>query len=108
MSSSSKSPQHPDNFYRTELEQALSEQVFGVARGDVIRSTPEDAAALITLLEGPDIEVGLSSAGYTISGRGDVRQAKYETLDDLLVATSPLYAAKRMEVLFAKLQEIAQ
>jgi hypothetical protein len=32
----------------------------------------------------------------------------YETLDDLLVSTSPAYAAKRVETLMARLEELSE
>ncbi|KAH9982776.1 hypothetical protein BGW80DRAFT_45331 [Lactifluus volemus] len=88
------------DFYRHELARALNEQSFGVSRSEITNFTENGAEATITLLEGQTINVVLSSAGYQVSTQG----GHYETLDDLLAVTSPVYTTKRMETLMARLE----
>ncbi|KAH9997770.1 hypothetical protein BJV74DRAFT_768294 [Russula compacta] len=90
-------------FYRRELAQALNEQAFGISHSEVTRFTENEAEAIVTLLEGKTINVVLSYAGYKVWGQ----ERFYETLDDLLSSTSPIYAAKRVETLMARLQGLA-
>lgn len=54
------------SFYFTELNKALSEQAFGLARFDVQSSTPHEATASVTLLEGRAIRITLSARGYKV------------------------------------------
>ncbi|KAI0068057.1 hypothetical protein BV25DRAFT_1818426 [Artomyces pyxidatus] len=101
------------NFYESELTRALDEQTFGITASQLVRSTAHDATAIITLQEGEDIEVMLFSVGYKIMGRAsseskDASDVVYETIEDLLGAVSPLYAAKRMESLMEKLARLSQ
>lgn len=53
-------------FYQRELARALSEQVFGISRSEIIQCDENEAEATITLLEGNTINVVLSSAGYKV------------------------------------------
>ncbi|KAI0274956.1 hypothetical protein BC834DRAFT_850484 [Gloeopeniophorella convolvens] len=101
-------------FYRIELERALSEQSFGVERSEIVYSNEHEAGASVTLLEGEIITAVLSSAGYKVSDAEHLarelaaQETYYETLDDLLSSKSPSYAAKRVNVLMAKLQGLAE
>ncbi|KAF8506817.1 hypothetical protein F5888DRAFT_1645557 [Russula emetica] len=87
-------------FYQRELAQALNEQTFGISRSEIIHCNENEAEATITLLEGNNINVVLSSAGYKVLNQG----VFYETLDDLLSSMSPAYAAKRVETLVGRLE----
>ncbi len=53
-------------FYQSELTQALKEQAFGISRSEIIHFNESEAEATITLLEGNNINVVLSSAGYKV------------------------------------------
>lgn len=55
-------------FYYNELRRALSEQAFGIARHEVATPTsPHEATASVTILEGPCTSVTLTSRGYHVS-----------------------------------------
>lgn len=55
------------SFYHTELSRALSEQAFGLARFDVYGgSSPHEATASVTLLEGKTIRITLTARGYQV------------------------------------------
>jgi len=55
------------SFYQTELSKALSEQAFGLARFDVCGgSSPHEATASVTLLEGRTIRITLTVRGYQV------------------------------------------
>lgn len=55
------------SFYHAELSRALSEQAFGLARFDVCRgSSPHEATASVTLLEGRTIRITLTARGYQV------------------------------------------
>lgn len=54
------------SFYYTELNKALSEQAFGLGQFDVKSSTPHEATASVTLLEGRTIRITLSARGYQV------------------------------------------
>lgn len=58
-----------DEFYRTELERALSEQLFGIVayRVDNEACTNHVAFAVVDLLEQQQIRVKLSTSGYEVS-----------------------------------------
>jgi hypothetical protein len=54
------------SFYYTELNKALAEQAYGLAKFDVSSSTSHEAAASVTLLEGKTIRITLSARGYQV------------------------------------------
>lgn len=56
-----------DSFPPTELERALKEQSFAIAGFELVASTsPLEASALVTLLEGDVVRVSLSVRGYQV------------------------------------------
>lgn len=55
------------SFYHTELTRALSEQAFGLVRFDVYGgSSPHEATASVSLLEGKTIRITLTARGYQV------------------------------------------
>ncbi|KAF8169260.1 hypothetical protein BJ912DRAFT_912986 [Pholiota molesta] len=94
----------PPSFCDTELHRALSEQAFGIKSFAVSSSSPQQAIATIVLLDGPKITVQLTTQGYSVD-RLDYRI--YETIEDLLQASSAMYAKKRQEALYAKLSKLS-
>lgn len=60
---------HMDEFYRTELEKALSEQSYGIVayRIDHEACTEHAAFAVVDLLEEQQLRVELSNRGYQVS-----------------------------------------
>ncbi|KAH7912554.1 hypothetical protein BJ138DRAFT_1004220 [Hygrophoropsis aurantiaca] len=92
----------PSSFFYSELRRALSEQSFGIARFDVSRpSTPHEAIASVTLLEGSVIKISLTARGYQLDG-GQV----FESIEGLLQSISILYDRKRRDTLFSKLESL--
>ncbi|OJA17191.1 hypothetical protein AZE42_00176 [Rhizopogon vesiculosus] len=89
------------SFYYTELNQALSEQAFGLGRFDVCSSTPHEATASVTLLEGRTIRIVLSARGYQLDG-GQI----FESIESLLQAVSAAYEERRREALFSRLRDL--
>lgn len=59
-----------NSFYERELRAALEEQRFGVEDAYMIGSTPNDAKASLTLLEGKTVEVKLSREGFRVRTDG--------------------------------------
>ena len=55
------------NFYHDELQRALHEQRFGIVGSRLISHTSRDARASVSLLEGVNIEVMLTSRGFQVS-----------------------------------------
>ncbi|KAL5524560.1 hypothetical protein ACEPAF_9700 [Sanghuangporus sanghuang] len=107
MPSTSASPSSgSSSFFRTELEHALSEQVFGIAGYSMQSSaTAHDASAAVTLLERVQIIITLTIRGYQVTG-GPVpanENPEFEDLEALLQHYSPMYNTKRTELLVAKL-----
>jgi len=54
------------SFYHTELNKALSEQAFGIARFDIQSSSSHEATASVALLEGKTIRITLNARGYQV------------------------------------------
>ncbi|KAG2354524.1 hypothetical protein BDR07DRAFT_1429214 [Suillus spraguei] len=87
----------------TELSKALSEQAFGLARFDVYGgSSPHEATASVTLLEGRTILITLTARGYQL----DENQI-FESIEGLLQAVSTAYEGKRREALFSRLRSLS-
>ncbi|KAH7921763.1 hypothetical protein BV22DRAFT_1038248 [Leucogyrophana mollusca] len=92
----------PSSFFYSELRRALSEQSFGIVRFDVTRpSTPHEAVASVTLLEGNVIRVSLTTRGYHLDN-GQI----FESIEGLLQAVSAMYDRKRRDALFSKLESL--
>jgi len=89
------------SFYYTELNKALSEQAFGLGQSNVTGSTPHEATASVTLLEGRTIRITLSARGYQLDG-GRI----FESIESLLQAVSAAYEEKRREALFSRLRSL--
>ncbi|EJC98086.1 uncharacterized protein FOMMEDRAFT_137409 [Fomitiporia mediterranea MF3/22] len=104
-------PTPPSNcspsFFQTELECALSEQAFGIVGYFLKSATAHDATASVELLEGVQLDITLTVRGFRVTRSptqnvvGDV--VDFETIEVLLQRYSPLYEAKRMELLFTRL-----
>jgi len=63
------SSRQPSTFFADELQRALKEQSFGIASSYCTASTSLlQATAVITLLEGSAITVGLTARGYHVNG----------------------------------------
>ena len=109
----------PPSFYHNELNRALSEQSFALTRYEVTRQhSVHEATALVTLLEGTNIRVSLNTRGYRVNlhhsttvviadctcvpklGDGQT----YESIEELLQSTSPMYMQKREDTIISKLQ----
>jgi hypothetical protein len=91
------------SFYQTELSKALSEQAFGLARFDVCGgSSPHEATASVTLLEGRTIRITLTVRGYQLDG-----DQIFESIEGLLQAVSAAYEGKRREALFSRLRSLS-
>ncbi|KAJ3480059.1 hypothetical protein NLI96_g8617 [Meripilus lineatus] len=108
--------QDPTNFTTTELERAISEQSFGISGYELLasESTEREASALVTLLEGKQINVSLTPRGFGFREIGpgtqdadDRDQTIFETIEDLLRSVSPLYVQAHGQALFRKLSEIS-
>ncbi|KAF8532105.1 hypothetical protein JB92DRAFT_2844471 [Gautieria morchelliformis] len=104
-----------DDFYRAELEKALSEQHYGIVdyRVDHEACTTQAAFALVDLLEQRQIRVKLSSRGYEEHAKDSTTASEsmskvFETLEDLLSAGSAMYGERRMEELMARLSQLAE
>ncbi|CEQ39870.1 SPOSA6832_01439 [Sporobolomyces salmonicolor] len=104
-------------FAQAELSQALSEIPWGV-RAARIRPAescpPGEARAEVDLLEGATTLVVCSEQHWRVAEeRGmqsfspDVLSRAFDTLDDILLAISPLFEQKRMEMLMSKLGALA-
>ncbi|KAG1872435.1 hypothetical protein DFJ58DRAFT_652178 [Suillus subalutaceus] len=94
------------SFYHTELSRALSEQAFGLSRFDVYGgSSPHEATASVTLLEGRTIRITLTARGYQVRILdGD---QIFESIEGLLQAVSAAYEGKRREALFSRLRSLS-
>lgn len=101
MSSSSSS------FCHTEFQRALKEQAFGIKSFAMVSSSSHQATASIVTLEGSNLLVQLTTQGYSITTTNSDSNRVYETIEDLLQATSPLYIKRRQEVIFAKLSKLS-
>ncbi|KAG6332812.1 hypothetical protein ID866_6276 [Astraeus odoratus] len=88
------------NFFYNELQRALSEQSFGIARYEVAKPiSPHEATASVTMLEGPCVSITLNARGYHVNS-----DQIFESIEDLLMSLSPKYTQKKSDALFAKLQ----
>lgn len=61
---------NPSDFFKEELSASLKEQEFGIKDAKLLSSSPTDAVASISLLEGNIIEILLSSGGYKVKSTG--------------------------------------
>lgn len=104
------------SFFEEELKKALREQTYGVDSSRLLSSTALDATAEITIIEGATIKVMLFTSGFqlskytgdhSVSGGSALVGMIFETLEELLLAVSPLYAAKQGEELVAKLEQLS-
>lgn len=80
---------------------------------DAVRSSPKTDLWTVTCSYLRQVvcrhPVSASSAESTTVNNASTRgQTYYETLDDLLVAVSPVFAQRRQRLLFAKLEEVAK
>ncbi|KAF9483380.1 hypothetical protein BDN70DRAFT_799882 [Pholiota conissans] len=91
------------SFCDAELLRALNEQSFGIKSFTVSSSSPQQAIATIVLLDGPKLTVQLTTQGYSVVSTTKV----YETIEDLLQASSPMYDKRRQEALYAKLSKLS-
>ncbi|KII90569.1 hypothetical protein PLICRDRAFT_173963 [Plicaturopsis crispa FD-325 SS-3] len=101
----------PPTFPARELQRALSEQAFGITGFQMMpASTPLDASAYVTLLEGNVIKITLSARGYQVCASpstSDKRWSQiFENVEDLLERASAAYAAKRQEALVKRLEQL--
>ncbi|GAA5881141.1 hypothetical protein JCM1840_001619 [Sporobolomyces johnsonii] len=106
------------SFAQSELSQALSEIPWGI-RAARLRSAqfcpPGEAQAEVDLLEGGTTLVACSQQHWRVveeqgmqSFSPDVLSRSFDTLDDILLAISPLFEQKRMEVLMSKLGALVE
>ncbi|KAG2112222.1 uncharacterized protein F5147DRAFT_572555 [Suillus discolor] len=96
------------SFYHTELSKALSEQAFGLARFDICRSSsPHEATASVTLLEGRTIRITLTARGYQVRTASTDEDQIFESIEGLLQAVSPAYEGRRREALFSRLRSLS-
>jgi len=102
-------PSDTATFYASELEKVGEEQIYAVKSVGPVTSIPSSdspsAEIEITLLEGTSIIVNLSLAGYRVVGR---EGPTFELLDYLLELESPMWSARRMQVLTAILEELSR
>ncbi|GAA6029399.1 hypothetical protein JCM8097_003659 [Rhodosporidiobolus ruineniae] len=101
------------SFVESELTQALSEVPWGLRSSRLLPSTSSDEArAEVDLLEeGQSAVVSCRTGGWTVaaaSGGCPKPSTVFDTLDDLLLAISPLFEEQRMHKLFEKLARVAQ
>ncbi|GAA5916828.1 hypothetical protein JCM6882_006365 [Rhodosporidiobolus microsporus] len=100
------------SFAASELTQALSEVPWGIRTHRMLPSdTAEEARAEVDLLEGYTAVVSCREGGWSVvDAEGDCPKPRsvFETLDDLLLAISPAFDAKRIEKLFEKLNAVAE
>jgi len=102
-------PDSPSSFYADELLRALTEQSFGIETFSVLTTTPIQAVASVTLLEGHNLTIKLTTRGYSIESsdcpalrnRDDL---VFESLDGLLQSTSILYGQKQHAALVKNLE----
>ncbi|KAF9515307.1 hypothetical protein BS47DRAFT_1341996 [Hydnum rufescens UP504] len=96
-------------FYASELKEVCQSQIYAVRSVGAVTSIPSSdspsAEIEITLLEGTSIVVNLSLAGYRVVGR---EGPTFELLDYLLELESPMWSAKRMQILTAILEELSR
>ncbi|ETW86859.1 hypothetical protein HETIRDRAFT_305610, partial [Heterobasidion irregulare TC 32-1] len=106
-SMSSQSSDIP-SFFEDELKKALREQTYGIDSSKLLGSTALDATAEITIIEGTTIKVMLFTSGFQVSPGGSALVGMiFETLEELLLAVSPLYAAKQGQELLARLEQLS-
>ncbi|GAA5822674.1 hypothetical protein JCM11251_004337 [Rhodosporidiobolus azoricus] len=101
------------SFAASELQQALSEVPWGLRSHRILHSDAAgEARAEVDLLETGQTAVVLCREGgwSVVEAKGGCPNPDtvFETLDDLLLAVSPTFEAKRMEKLFEKLNAVAE
>ncbi|GAA5874212.1 hypothetical protein JCM8547_007792 [Rhodosporidiobolus lusitaniae] len=102
-----------NSFAASELKLALSEIPWGIRAYRLVppASTSEARAEVELLEEGQACVVACQGAGWVVveaQGGCAKPSSVFDTLDDLLLAVSPLFEAKRMEKLFEKLTAVAE
>ncbi|CAL1712703.1 unnamed protein product [Somion occarium] len=99
----------PSDFTQVELEQALSEQSFGITSYKITSSTDLQASARVVLLEGNTITISLTSRGYEVidssSAEPESNQAGniFEDVEHLLQSVSNQYSNARQKALMERL-----
>lgn len=108
------------SFYRDELDRALSEQSFGLLGYEISgQCSAQEAAAVVTLLEGTSIRVHLNIRGYQVRSivlrmvivalnkclKIDGGQV-CETIEAVLQSASQMYVQKLKDKLITKLQSL--
>ncbi|KAJ3509124.1 hypothetical protein NLJ89_g5383 [Agrocybe chaxingu] len=99
----------PTSFYAGELQRALKEQAFGIKAFTMGATSSQQATASVVLLEGHHLVIRLTTQGYTITNSSSASTGArvYETVDDLLQLSSPMYVKKRQETLMAALAKLS-
>ncbi|PSS34196.1 hypothetical protein PHLCEN_2v1763 [Hermanssonia centrifuga] len=91
-------------FPQSELQRSLSEESFGIKSFEFVNVSELEATANVVLLEGNTIQISLTSRGYQSH---DSEGGVFETMEDLLQATSPMYETVRQRILMEKLSVLA-
>ncbi|BGP13701.1 hypothetical protein JCM10213_007088 [Rhodosporidiobolus nylandii] len=101
------------SFAAQELSLALAEIPWGMRASRLLPATPaNEARAEVELLEeGQLAVVACTGKGWIVADTdgGCLKPSTvFDTLDDLMLAVSPAFEAKRMEKLFEKLAAVAE
>lgn len=116
---------HSHSFYGEEMVTVLAEHesVASIANYQLLYSDAVSAIARITTLEGTEAYIGVSIAGYHVltlppgqptrpedlALQNDHRESNhFEALEPLLESISPKYAARRIEILQARLGNLTE
>ncbi|KAG6841994.1 hypothetical protein C0991_004485 [Blastosporella zonata] len=102
---------NPAEFFANELRTVLDDQSFGIQSFSITSITPYQALASVRLLEGNIITIKLTIKGYTIEPVESLPQdlaedPAFDSIEDLLHSTSPLYEGKRHEAWVGKLEQL--
>ncbi|KAF8645188.1 hypothetical protein AX16_008015 [Volvariella volvacea WC 439] len=103
----------PPSFYAQELQRALSESSWGIKSFAVTASSPLQATAVVTLLEGYTVTITLSIAGYSVDpsnnpGAGQCSpDVPFESIEPLLQRLSSMYERQRQALLFQRLEKLS-
>jgi len=106
MTSPSPSPS-PATFPESELDQALSEQSFGITSYEIQSVSQLEAEARVVLLEGDSIRITLTSRGYEVVSDSIGSSDVFETIENLLHNRSQMYQEAKHKVLMDKLSLLA-
>ncbi|KAF9468522.1 hypothetical protein BDZ94DRAFT_1245562 [Collybia nuda] len=99
----------PRSFFVDELRRALNEQSYGIEAFSITASSSLQATASVTILEGLKFNIKLNLGGFSVDLNKHPpitikEETTFESIEDLLRSTSPLYEKKRQEVLVRKLE----